>query len=76
HGWAGVVVWGCIRDSVPVATMPLAVFALATHPLRSARLGTGERAIPVTIAGVAVNPGEYLYADDDGILIAPRRIEA
>ena len=70
NGWAGILVWGCIRDSAEIATMPVYVSALATHPLRSVRCGIGERDVPVTFGGVRFAPGDYLYADEDGILVA------
>jgi regulator of ribonuclease activity A len=74
HGWAGLVVWGCIRDSAAIAGMPLAVFALATHPLRSAKKGVGERDVPVTFGGVTFVPGHVLYADQDGLVVSPQRL--
>lgn len=70
NGWTGVVVWGCIRDSEQVETMPIAVFALATHPRRPAKKGLGERDVPVTFGGHTLRPGDYLYADPDGIVVA------
>lgn len=74
NGWSGVVVWGCIRDSAQVETMPVAVFALATHPRRPAKQGIGERDVPVTFGGHTLRPGDYLYADEDGIVVAPQRL--
>lgn len=75
NGWRGIVVWGCIRDSVQVATMPVSVFALGTHPLRSVKKGTGERDVPVTFGGVTFRPGDFLYADEDGIVVSATRLE-
>jgi regulator of ribonuclease activity A len=74
NGWSGVVVWGCIRDSAQVETMPVAVFALATHPRRPAKKGIGERDVPVTFGGHTLRPGDYLYADEDGIVVAAQRL--
>lgn len=74
NGWAGVVVNGCIRDSSAVAEVDLGVKALGVHPLKSAKRGVGERDRPVRFAGVAFVPGHYLYADEDGILVAERAL--
>lgn len=70
NGWAGVVVYGCIRDSAAIAQTNLGVKALNTHPLRSVKRGVGERDIPVKFAGIVFRPSHYLYADEDGLLVA------
>jgi regulator of ribonuclease activity A len=68
--WAGVVVYGCIRDSADIGRIELGVKALQTHPLRSVKKGVGERDVPVTFAGITIQPGDYLYADEDGVVVA------
>jgi regulator of ribonuclease activity A len=69
NGWSGVVINGCIRDSELVATVGIGVKALGTHPKKSLKRGLGERDIPVRFAGVEFKPGDYLYADPDGIVV-------
>ncbi|HEY5789682.1 MAG TPA: ribonuclease E activity regulator RraA [Gammaproteobacteria bacterium] len=71
HGWAGVVVYGCIRDAEVLAGMPLGVKALATHPAKSVKRGEGQRDLPVSFAGVTFAPGAWLCADADGIVVSP-----
>ena len=68
NGWSGVLMNGLIRDSVDIAQMDLGVKALGAHPLKSVKKGVGERDIAVRFAGVRFVPGEYLYADEDGII--------
>lgn len=70
HGWAGVIVWGCIRDSAAIARLPLAVFALATHPLKSLKQGRGDREVAVTFLGATIAPGDHIHADPDGVVIS------
>lgn len=70
NGWAGVVVNGCIRDSADIAAIDIGVRALATMPLKSRKLGRGERDVIVAFAGVAFAPGHHLYADEDGLLVS------
>jgi regulator of ribonuclease activity A len=65
NGWAGVIIHGCIRDSVE-----LGLRALGTIPLRSDKRGEGERDVPVRFAGVTFRPGEFVYADEDGIIVS------
>ncbi len=72
HDWVGILVYGCVRDARTLAELPIGVFALETHPLKSVKKGVGEADIAVTFGGVTFRPGEYLYADEDGILIADR----
>ncbi len=71
-GWAGIVVYGCIRDSAEIGKMSIGLKALATNPRRSIKRGEGQWDIPVHFAGVTFRPGEYLYSDDDGIVIASK----
>ena len=70
NGWAGVVINGCIRDSVDIAGMDIGVKALATNPLRSVKEGRGEVDIELQFLGATFRPGEYLYSDEDGILLS------
>jgi len=72
NGWAGVVINGCIRDSVDIAGMDIGVKALATNPLRSVKEGRGEVDIETAFLGAIFRPGEHLYSDEDGILLSPQ----
>lgn len=70
NGWAGIIVSGCIRDSAVIATIDIGVKAIGTNPRKSLKLGAGQRDVPVSFAGVTFMPGEYVYADEDGILLS------
>ena len=70
NNWAGIIVYGCIRDSGPIAGMDIGVFALGTHPMKSVKKGAGDVDIPVTFGGVTFTPGEYIYADEDGVIVS------
>lgn len=74
NGWAGVVVYGCVRDVDVLVETELGVQALGAHPRRSEKRGEGQRDIPLTFAGVTLQPGQWLYADNNGILIAESRL--
>lgn len=74
NGWAGVIVNGCIRDSAAIATIDVGVMALATMPLKSGKRGDGETGVSVSFAGITIRPGEYLYADEDGLLLSRREL--
>jgi regulator of ribonuclease activity A len=70
NGWAGVIIHGCIRDSAELGRMDLGVRALGTMPLRSDKRGEGERDVPVRFAGVTFRPGDYVFVDEDGIILS------
>jgi regulator of ribonuclease activity A len=70
NGWAGILVYGCVRDSDELAQVQVAVKALGTNPLRPAKRGAGQRDLPVKFAGVTFTPGHYLYADVDGVIVS------
>jgi regulator of ribonuclease activity A len=70
NGWAGIIVNGCIRDVLEINACDIGVRALATHPQRSVRKGLGEQNGRISIAGVVVHPGDWMYADADGVLVS------
>jgi regulator of ribonuclease activity A len=72
--WSGVLIYGCIRDADGVDALQIAVRALATMPARPETGGVGEVDTPVMIAGIEIMPGDYLYADRDGIVVAEREL--
>nr|WP_004335533.1 ribonuclease E activity regulator RraA [Thauera linaloolentis]ENO89477.1 ribonuclease activity regulator protein RraA [Thauera linaloolentis 47Lol = DSM 12138]MCM8566886.1 ribonuclease E activity regulator RraA [Thauera linaloolentis] len=70
NGWAGIIVYGCIRDSKAIGGMDLGVFALGTHPRKTVKRNTGEVDVPVTFGGVTFVPGHHVYADEDGVIVS------
>ena len=74
NGWQGVIVNGCIRDSAVIAGMDIGVFALNTNPRKSVKKGVGDRDVEITIADVTVSPGDYVYADEDGVVFSDEKV--
>ncbi|HJV06274.1 ribonuclease E activity regulator RraA [Paludibacterium denitrificans] len=70
NGWAGIVVYGYIRDSVALNTLPIGIRALGSNPKKSVKRGEGQRDLPVTFGGVTFTPGQWLYADEDGVIVS------
>jgi regulator of ribonuclease activity A len=70
HGWAGIIVHGAARDLENLRGMPVAVRALAPCPTRPGQQGTGELEVPVSFGGAMFHPGEWLYADENGIIVS------
>lgn len=72
--WEGVVIFGCIRDAADIDEMEIGIRAIGTHPFKSYKKGEGEVQIPLQFAACKFTPGEYLYADEDGIIVSPQKI--
>lgn len=69
NGWEGIVISGCVRDTAVLKTLNIAIKALGATPRRSTRRGEGIRDIPITIAGIAINAGDMVIGDEDGVVI-------
>ena len=69
NGWAGVLVYGAVRDAAELRACQVGIRALALMPLPTDRRDQGLRDVPVQIEGVWVRPGDWLYADEDGIVM-------
>lgn len=74
NGWSGVIINGCIRDSIALEQLSFGVIALGANPKKSAKLNQGEIGVPISFAGVVFLPGGYVYADQDGIVVAKRSL--
>jgi regulator of ribonuclease activity A len=74
NGWAGLVVWGVVRDSVALSRLALGIKALGTNPWKSSKSGAGQLDIPVSFGGVTFRAGNWLYSDEDGILVSERPV--
>ena len=72
--WEGIIISGCIRDSAVIATIDIGVKALATNPTKSVKKGEGEKDVPVEMAGMVIRPNDFIYADEDGILVSNEKL--
>jgi len=75
NGWSGIVIFGCIRDVNEIAEIDLGVQALGTHPMKTDKKGVGDIGIPVTFGGITFNTGDYVYADNNGLILATVPLE-
>ena len=74
NGWAGLVINGCVRDSAEIREISLGVRAIESSPRRGGKTGSGQRGAAVSFAGVTFTPGNFLYADEDGVVLADRSL--
>jgi len=72
NGWNGLLINGCVRDSVDLGTMPLGVLALGTHPHKTEKKGVGEVNVSVTFGGLNFEPADFIYIDEDGIVVSEK----
>jgi len=72
HNWEGIIIFGCIRDSVDVGKLDFGAKALASIPRKTIKHQQGVRDITVHFADVTFTPEYYIYSDQDGILISDK----
>lgn len=76
NGWEGMVIYGCVRDVDALAQTDLGVQALGSIPLKTDRRGLGDVDVPVSFGGITFVPGEYVYADNNGVIVAAEALAA
>ena len=74
NGWEGVLMYGCIRDVDAIAALDLGVQALNTHPMKTEKRGLGDLNVNVTFGGVTFRPGQFVYADNNGVIVSPESL--
>jgi len=74
NGWQGIIIHGCIRDSAIIAKMDIGVLALNTNPRKSVKRGQGERDVTLNMADISINPGNFVYADQDGVVFSDNKL--
>ena len=75
NGWAGLVINGCIRDVTTINTLTIGVKALGTTPIKTDKRNIGDQDIKIRFAGVDVNSGDWIYADQNGVLVSKTKLE-
>ena len=75
NGWAGIIINGCVRDTAELAGEQVGIKALAVHPRKSLKRDLGTYDVPVKFAGVRIYPGDWIYADEDGIILSPVKLD-
>jgi regulator of ribonuclease activity A len=74
NGWAGLLIWGAVRDTAELARLDLGLKALGSNPWKSGKSGSGLADVPVSFGGVTFSPGDWLYSDEDGIIVSTSRL--
>ena len=71
NGWAGIVIFGCVRDTAVLATVLIGIKAIGAHPRKTARQNEGQVGVRLEIGGIVVDTGDDVIADEDGVLLLP-----
>lgn len=74
NGWAGLLVDGCVRDMADLKVCQIGIYALGLMPLPTEKRNQGMRDVAVRIQQVLIRPGDWFYADADGIVISARSL--
>jgi len=74
NDWEGIIIYGLIRDSVAINLMPIGIRALGVCPLKSVKKGIGKRNLNVSFSTVKFIPNEYIYADEDGVIVTENKV--
>jgi regulator of ribonuclease activity A len=72
--WEGIIVNGVIRDSAVINTMPIGIRALGVYPLKSVKKGAGKNNLIINFSNVEFTPNQYLYADEDGVIVTQNKV--
>lgn len=74
HGWEGLIINGAIRDSHEFADLDFGVKAVATTSMAPRKDGTGRAGVEIYMGGIAIHPGDYIYADQDAVIVLTRPV--
>lgn len=75
-GAAGLVMDGSVRDTVMMKRVGFKVWSRGISVRASTKATPGKINNPVVIGGVLVNPGDLIFADNDGVVCVPRELAA
>ena len=74
NGWTGLVLWGAVRDTAALAALDIGILALGSNPWKSGKTGAGIVDVPVRFGGATFRSGDWVYADEDGLLVSPQAL--
>lgn len=72
--WEGLVINGCIRDQHEFSDLNTGFKAIGTAPMPPNKNGIAREGVGLSFAGVEIKPGEYLYADEDGVIVLEKPV--
>jgi len=70
---AGVIIDGAVRDVDDIRDLGFPLFARKEVPNAGEPKGFGEINVKIICGGIEVNPGDWIIADDNGVMVIPKR---
>ena len=70
NSWAGIIIFGCVRDVDELIRCKVGIWALASNPRKSKKRNIGEIGENINILNTIIKNGDFCLADNDGILIS------
>ena len=74
NGWAGIIIHGCVRDRAELKAEAVGIKALSSHPKKSLKRDLGSYDVTLKFSGVTIHPDDWIYADEDGVIISEREL--
>jgi regulator of ribonuclease activity A len=74
NNWKAIILNGYVRDTDETKNIDVGLFAIGTCPLRNFEKTDSARGIELNFEGVTFNDGDYIYADNDGIIITKTKL--
>ena len=75
NNWEVIIINVPIRDSAEINSMDIGIRALGACPRKSIKKGSGKRDIDVTFSNVKFISGNYLYAEEDGVIVLEHKAD-
>ena len=75
NGWSGIIINGLVRDIEILKDIDIGVMALGSCPRKSEKKNIGKRNLEIHINGISIKPGNWCYADQNGILISKEKLD-
>jgi regulator of ribonuclease activity A len=72
--WEGIIVYGAIRDVAEISEQNIGIKCLGTNPTKTIKRNEGQLSIPIKFGAVNFTPGYFVYSDEDGIVVSPRKL--
>ena len=74
NGWAGLILWGAVRDTLALSGLDIGIKALGSNPWKSSKTGAGQVDVPVSFGDATFQPGHWVYSDEDGLVVSSVRL--
>jgi regulator of ribonuclease activity A len=75
NNYKAIIINGYVRDIKETKKFSIGLIALGTSPLRNFDKTIGERGIELKFGGITFNDGDYVYADEDGIIFCSEKLD-